>query len=398
MMRAPAPESSGAPPAGGARPAGGRAGIAAEFARLLRAAADLENASETTALDAMFAPLPLEQVAPEQPADGEELSLLPELTDDAAGEQAALEEAAAASDQAASNEAEQPRLLRPEPELRIERSSAATSRADEVGREQTLQSETERPAAEPEIGAPAPRPARSTAPAGETTRESNAERIGMAAGDPTGEAAAQRLAAEADARTGRDANDRSRDAASQRALPSLDPLAEASGARPAASASAQSGPRDTSALESRIVPEIPARNEHELLHRVRLLADNSGGQARIQLQPPQLGGLDVKLTVSERFVQLDLVADRMPVAELFGRHLPELQSALEAHGLRIDRANIEFRDRDLSQQQSSSERGQGGPAEERANGGERREDPHQAHDRMLRAALHGSLGAVDVRV
>jgi flagellar hook-length control protein FliK len=402
MMRAPAPMEPGAEPsAGAARPAGGREGIAAEFARLLRAAANLDSASDTTALDAAFAPLALEPVAPEQveevPEDSEEtdaeLALLPELQADAAnGEQTAPEQPAEGGGRVAGVDAGQAAARG----LRVERPAPAeTTPVRDAGAERTTPEP--QPSEELQAGAPAPRNARSTTSAAEIARESNADRANIAAADAQRDAGTeQRLAVEAGGRANRDGDDRSRDPLPMR-VPMVDPLEAASGTRP--TASGQPVVRsEAPALDSRIVPEIPARNEHELLNRVRMLADSHGGTARIQLQPPQLGGLDVKLTVTDRFVQLDLVADRMPVAELLGRHLPELQSALESHGLRIDRANIEFRDRDLAQQQSSSDRGQGGDGNERRGGGEHREDPRETHDRMLRTAILGSLGAVDVRV
>ncbi len=100
------------------------------------------------------------------------------------------------------------------------------------------------------------------------------------------------------------------------------------------------------ASELRALPELPVENEAEIVRQVRMLAQNGGGRAQIQLNPPELGGLSLRLTVMHDRVQLSVVAERGAVAELIARHLPELRQALQAHGLQIDHVEVEVRERE----------------------------------------------------
>ncbi|MFQ5513730.1 MAG: flagellar hook-length control protein FliK [Myxococcota bacterium] len=117
------------------------------------------------------------------------------------------------------------------------------------------------------------------------------------------------------------------------------------------------GPSTTSSEPTRTLPELPVVNESRILAQVRLLAREGGGIARIQLEPPHLGELQVRLTVTHDSVQMSLLADRPAVADLFTRHLPELRAALAAQGLQIDRADVEVHDHGASNESGSSSLG-----------------------------------------
>jgi flagellar hook-length control protein FliK len=153
--------------------------------------------------------------------------------------------------------------------------------------------------------------------------------------------------------------------------------------------------------DGRILPEIPVRNEAEIVQQARVLIQNGGGQARIQLHPPQLGELGVKLIVTEQSVQLGFTADRMPLAELLARHLPELRHALDAQGLQIDRFSVDVRQREDDGGAFRS----GDQRFEREGWGASRRQPSGdfgdfslSNGRFVRAIRVTSLGTVDVHV
>jgi hypothetical protein len=143
-----------------------------------------------------------------------------------------------------------------------------------------------------------------------------------------------------------------------------------------------------------------------------VLAREGGGTARIQLFPPELGGLEIRVAVNDRAVQLRFVADRAAVAELLNHHLPELRQVLQLPGLAVERVEIAHREPGLSRDDRDvgDERVFDGPDDR----GEAREEStrdgadaplaeHWAHPWELpaRDATAGnglrSLGTVDVR-
>jgi flagellar hook-length control protein FliK len=168
-------------------------------------------------------------------------------------------------------------------------------------------------AAEPETLAPAARP------------------IETRAVDPAGAAAPESAAPHAAARAS---------AASQPA-PALDASAPAPVADPAAAREANG------ASAARALPELPAHGEVEVVRSVRVLAEQGGGRVTIRLDPPELGGLSLRVVVSDGAVHVSLLADQAPVADLLQRHSADLRSALESHGLRLDRLDVGAGDVDL---------------------------------------------------
>jgi flagellar hook-length control protein FliK len=108
---------------------------------------------------------------------------------------------------------------------------------------------------------------------------------------------------------------------------------------PAAAQAERSG--DAHALSAaRVLPELPARGELEVVRSVRVLAHQGGGQVHIRLDPPELGGVALRVVVSEGAVHVTLLADQPPVADLLGRHSAELRSALDSHGVRLERLEV----------------------------------------------------------
>ena len=167
---------------------------------------------------------------------------------------------------------------------------------------------------------------------------------------------------------------------------------------PTPPAEVQGGERAT--LQLRALPELPVENETQIVQQVRVLAQDGGGRARIQLQPPQLGGLDLRLTVMNDVVQLSVVADRGAVAELLARHLPELRMALETHGLQIDRVEVDVRDEETSEPRSRDS-----ASDEHSDEGKRSETTQRSQEALLAEAASSAqprtlntLAAIDVHV
>jgi flagellar hook-length control protein FliK len=173
--------------------------------------------------------------------------------------------------------------------------------------------------------------------------------------------------------------------------PSVDAaLTRADAATPGA---ATSRSESAAAPGHRVLPELPPRNESEIVDQVRFLLNRKGGQARIELHPPQLGQVGLRISVSDHAVRLEITADRVQVAELLARHLPDLQSALAAQGLQIDRAQVDLREHGAGGRERGGDPGDPGTPRERGSDDDTSER-QPSHARSFLPAY--SLGAVDV--
>lgn len=160
-------------------------------------------------------------------------------------------------------------------------------------------------------------------------------------------------------------------------------------AAPPQTARSESAP----AASGRVLPELPVRNEQEIVDNVRFLLNRKGGQASIELHPPQLGQVGLRISVTDHAVRLEITADRLQVAELLHKHLPQLQQALEAQGLQIDRAQVDLRERGGDGRERGGDPDQGDARRGRDFDG----DGAQRQSSQARSALPAySLGAVDV--
>jgi flagellar hook-length control protein FliK len=176
------------------------------------------------------------------------------------------------------------------------------------------------------------------------------------------------------------------------------PEVQAAGAGPLETSPA----REVASLPAqRALPELPMRNEVEIVRSVQALAERGGGRMSIELRPPELGGLQLQVALSHGAVRVSMLAEHSPVAELLARHAPELRTALESQGLRVDRLDVDA-GADFSTSDSGSR-----------HAGER--DPQQPHTtgpgatasrdlfesvdpRAMRSLELDSLGTVDLRV
>ena len=124
------------------------------------------------------------------------------------------------------------------------------------------------------------------------------------------------------------------------------PLASASHVK---SAAVQTGYATKSAHSMQLLEQ--ARDS--VFKQILMKLTDGGGEMRMRLSPPDLGQLDLRMTV-EGGNKLTLVigAERGDMAQLLQRHLEELKSTLQENGLEVTGAEVQTRD-DFERQQAA---------------------------------------------
>lgn len=99
--------------------------------------------------------------------------------------------------------------------------------------------------------------------------------------------------------------------------------------------------------------------------QIMMKMNKEGGEVRMRLEPPELGQLDLRMTVeSGNKLSLALSADRSDINQLLHRHLEELKQMLQANGLEVADAEVQTRSEFESQQaQSDAHNGDVAPGE-----------------------------------
>ncbi len=107
-----------------------------------------------------------------------------------------------------------------------------------------------------------------------------------------------------------------------------------------------------------------------------ILANQRGGAITMRLEPPALGQLRIQLQVSQGAVVADFTAATAEARALLEANLGMLRERLESQGLSVERITIHgARSADAAAQSSGDQRqDQGGNADARDRGGERRQD------------------------
>ncbi len=120
-----------------------------------------------------------------------------------------------------------------------------------------------------------------------------------------------------------------------------------------AAASATTSPFATAPLASPRGGEIPAaihmagpRWSEALAGRVHWMIDQRLGEARIRLNPPELGALDIKISMVDDKAHVLLVASESGARELLETALPRLRELLLAGGLELANASVSDGGRD----------------------------------------------------
>lgn len=180
--------------------------------------------------------------------------------------------------------------------------------------------------------------------------------------------------------------------------PAPRPLEDVNSPTPQTTQEARSAREASPTRELRALPELPVRNETDIIREARMLARAGGGEARIQLHPPQLGELSLRVTVTERAVTVSIVAEHAQIADLMARHLPELRQALQATGLRFDNLELDAR----SAADNLDTFGQAADGEPRGYGAERQggllASRFPESQSPLPSVPVNSLGTVDVTI
>ena len=82
---------------------------------------------------------------------------------------------------------------------------------------------------------------------------------------------------------------------------------------------------------------------------------DGGGEMRMRLSPPDLGQLDLRMTVEGgNKLTLMIAAERNDMAQLLQRHLDELKGTLQENGLEVTGAEVQTRE-DFERQQSAAD-------------------------------------------
>ena len=87
---------------------------------------------------------------------------------------------------------------------------------------------------------------------------------------------------------------------------------------------------------------------------------NDYSRVRMELNPPQLGTLDMDLLVSHDRVRLVIMADGQDVRNMLQGNMDQLRSSLEQQGLKMDGVNVFVQDRHASGQGNQNAYAQGG--------------------------------------
>jgi flagellar hook-length control protein FliK len=124
---------------------------------------------------------------------------------------------------------------------------------------------------------------------------------------------------------------------------------------------------DHATLTARLEQAQHARVAQQLTLQFQPLADTGGGKVRMTLNPPELGRIDVELTIRNGEVQGSVAASERAVLEHLVRELPVLRQGLADAGLRVNEQGLSLLLSDggngqQAGQQFGQQAGQGGHA------------------------------------
>ncbi len=88
-----------------------------------------------------------------------------------------------------------------------------------------------------------------------------------------------------------------------------------------------------------VSPSIPAAFP-EIVDSVRTLSDQNGGEMRLRLNPPELGHLDIKVSVKDEQTFVSIAANNSITREVLEQHIGRLRTLLDAAGLDLMGAEV----------------------------------------------------------
>jgi len=119
-----------------------------------------------------------------------------------------------------------------------------------------------------------------------------------------------------------------------------------------------------------------------------------GGSARIRLDPPSLGSIDVTLRTAGSTVQIELTVESDSVRQLLRHHSDRLTQSLQAHGLQAARIEINVQtpaDAPADQQGDTADDGGAGRGDDGRQG---RQTPQRDRDRTFRQDIEDQLNVM----
>ncbi len=121
-------------------------------------------------------------------------------------------------------------------------------------------------------------------------------------------------------------------------------LSEPGVATPSVAAIATEASPAQSVDAPRLTAELPAGNEARLpgalAERLHWMIDQNLGEARIKLNPPQLGAIDIKITMADDQTFVQFTASQAGAREIIESALPRLRDLLGAAGLAFGGATV----------------------------------------------------------
>lgn len=120
-------------------------------------------------------------------------------------------------------------------------------------------------------------------------------------------------------------------------------------------------------------PLVSAEVSRQLSERIQLMAQGDIKHATIRLDPPELGALDIKVTVHNDQTQVQIISANPQVREALESQSIRLREILEQQGLNLSNLDVRDQSSSNSNADSGSSNGRGGGADE--DGGVDQESP-----------------------
>jgi hypothetical protein len=86
--------------------------------------------------------------------------------------------------------------------------------------------------------------------------------------------------------------------------------------------------------------EVPSEHAARILQQVRVALVPSLRQATIQLSPPSLGRVEVRIAMSTGRLRAEVRAERPETLQVLSSHVPELRAALAVQGIQADHVEL----------------------------------------------------------
>ncbi len=115
-----------------------------------------------------------------------------------------------------------------------------------------------------------------------------------------------------------------------------------------------------------------------LVRSIRLQGGPHASSARIELDPPELGRMRIDVRLAGEEIRIGVLTERSEARDLLNERLAGLKSALEQHGLRVERVEV-LTDREaLNRPEVPQDGTTGEPGADSSRAGRREADAEQA--------------------